>query len=226
MPRDELSAAAQNEISSLITLFKINTGREEVEQIIAEPTTMTADFSWTTFYPELADRILDYANDREALLQKVWSVAEASGFPHLFKYLKGDHRLDGSYGPLRDVDPFTVLASFNRGIKQDARAAIAEAFASKFGVTAPVPITALAADSRAPGKASSSTPRTTRSQPSTETITAGGSFQYGCTATTTRPSSRVMAPPNHAHTGLASKSDNNRCMSGALSAAVRGTTTK
>lgn len=139
VPRDELSEAAQNEISSLITLFKINTGREEVEQIIAKPTTMTADFTWTTFYPELADRILGYANDREALLQKVWSVAEASGFPHLFKYLKGDHRLDGSYGPLRDVDPFTVLGSFNRGIKQDARAAIAEAFAGEFGVTAPVP---------------------------------------------------------------------------------------
>jgi len=65
VPRDELSEAAQNEISSLITLFKINTGREEVEQIIAKPTSMTADFTWTTFYPELADRILGYANDRE-----------------------------------------------------------------------------------------------------------------------------------------------------------------
>lgn len=139
VPRDELSEAAQNEISSLITLFKINTGREEIEQIIAKPTTVAADFTWTTFYPELADRILDYANDREALLEKVWSVAEASGFPHLFKYLKGDHRVDGSYGPLRDVDPFTVLASFNRGIKDDARAAIAAAFAGEFGVTAPAP---------------------------------------------------------------------------------------
>lgn len=140
VPRDELSEAAQNELSSLITLFKITTGREEIEQIIAKPTSVEADFTWTSFYPELADRILDYANDRDALLEKVWSVAEASGVPHLFKYLKGDHRVDGSYGPLRDVDPFTVLASFNRGIKNDARAAIAAAFATEFGITAPVPV--------------------------------------------------------------------------------------
>ena len=139
IPRDELSEAAQNEISALITLFKITTGREEIEQIIAKPTPAEADFTWTTFYPELADRILEYANDREALLEKLWSVAEASGVPHLFKYLKGDHRVDGSYGPLLDVDPFTVLGSFNRGIKYDARAAIAAAFATEFGVAAKVP---------------------------------------------------------------------------------------
>lgn len=139
VPRDELSEAAQNEISSLITLFTITTGREEIEQIIVTPTMTAADFKWTAFYTELADRILDYANDREALLEKVWSIAEASGVPHLFKYLKGDHRLDGSYGPLRDVDPFTVFASFNRGIKYDARAAIAAAFGEEFGVSAPAP---------------------------------------------------------------------------------------
>ena len=74
VPRDELSEAAQNEISSLITLFKINTGREEVEQIIAKPTSMTAGFTWTTFYPELADRI-SATPTIAALLQKVWSVA-------------------------------------------------------------------------------------------------------------------------------------------------------
>ncbi|WP_224769503.1 AAA family ATPase [Nocardioides ochotonae] len=137
--RDELSTAAQHEISSLITLFKIVTGREEVEQLIAKPAASEADFAWTAFYPDLADRIIEYADNREALLQKVWSVAEASGVPHLFKYLRGDHRLDGSYGPLRDVDPFTVLASFNRGIREDARAAIAAAFAAEFGVTASAP---------------------------------------------------------------------------------------
>lgn len=139
VPRDDLSRAAQNELGALITLFKITTGREEVEQLISTPGAGEADFTWTAFYPELADRILDYAADRATLLEKVWSVAEASGFPHLFKYLKGDHRTDGSTGPLRDIDPFTVVASFNRGIKNDARAAIAAAFAAEFGVTASVP---------------------------------------------------------------------------------------
>lgn len=140
VPRDELSVAAQNEISALTTLFKIVTGREEVEQLIAQPTaTSKGDFTWTRFYADLADKLLDFATDRSTLLEKVWSVAERSGVPHLFKYLKGDHRRDGSYGPLRDVDPFTVLASFNRGIKDDARAAIAAAFADEFGVTSKPP---------------------------------------------------------------------------------------
>lgn len=139
VPRDELSVAAQNEISSLVTLFKIATGREEIEQIIAEPATATADFTWTTFYPQLADRILTFADDRQALLDKVWAVANTSGVPHLFKYLKGDHRLDGSYGPLRDVDPFTVLTTFNRHIKLEARATIAAAFSVEFGVRGPAP---------------------------------------------------------------------------------------
>ena len=138
--RDELSESAQNEISSLITLFRITTGREEIEQLIAKPPAADADFTWTAFYPELADRLLDYATNRTALLEKVWSVAEASGFPHLFKYLRGDHRADGSYGPLRDVDPFTVLASFNRGIRHDARAAIAAAFGHEFTVQAAPPV--------------------------------------------------------------------------------------
>ncbi|MCL3817909.1 AAA family ATPase [Aeromicrobium wangtongii] len=137
--RDELSTAAQNEISSLITLFKIVTGREEVEQLITHPAAAAEDFTWTDFYTELADRLLEYSTDRQSLLERVWSVAASSGFPHLFKYLKGDHRTDGTYGPLRDVDPFTVIASFNRGIKDDARAAIAAAFASEFGVTATLP---------------------------------------------------------------------------------------
>ena len=139
VPRDELSEAAQNEIASLVTLFKIVTGREEIEHLLASPTSGGADFAWAAFYPELADRFLEYADDRTTLLDKVWSVAEASGVPHLFKYLKGDRRSDGSYGPLRDVDPFTVFTSFNRGIKNEARAAIAAAFASEFGVRAGAP---------------------------------------------------------------------------------------
>ena len=91
------------------------------------------------FYTELGQRFLDCAGDRNAFLQKFWTVADRSGYPHLFKYLKADKLRDGSSGPLRDTDPFTVLASFNRGIKDDARAEIARAFAEEFQVSAPLP---------------------------------------------------------------------------------------
>jgi 5-methylcytosine-specific restriction enzyme B len=138
--RDELSVPAQNEISSATTLFKITTGREEFERLLAEPGSPEADYSWVAFYTELGKRFLDYAGDRDAFLQKFWTVADRSGYPHLFKYLKADKLRDGSAGPLRDTDPFTVLASFNRGIKDDARAEIAKAFAEEFQVSAPPPI--------------------------------------------------------------------------------------
>ena len=137
--RDELSVPAQNEIGSATTLFKITTGREEFERLLAEPGSAEAEYSWVVFYTELGQRFLDCAGDRNAFLQKFWTVADRSGYPHLFKYLKADKLRDGSSGPLRDTDPFTVLASFNRGIKDDARAEIARAFAEEFQVSAPLP---------------------------------------------------------------------------------------
>lgn len=137
--RDELSAPAQNEISSATTLFRITTGREEFEHLLAEPGGRESDYSWVAFYTELGQRLLDYAGNRDVLLEKFWTVADQSGYPHLFKYLKADKLRDGSSGPLRDTDPFTVLASFNRGIKNDARAEIAKAFAEEFQVSAAPP---------------------------------------------------------------------------------------
>ena len=80
-----------------------------------------------------------YQNERESLLNKVWEVAEASGRPQLFKYLQSDHRTDGSYGPLRDIDPFTVLGTFNRGIRHEARAQIARVLGEAVGVEGPYP---------------------------------------------------------------------------------------
>src|SRR3712207_6864218 len=62
-------------------------------------------------------------------------------YPPLFRSLRSDHRTDGSHGPLRDVDPFTVLGTFNRGIRHEARALIARAYGEEFGVEPPYPTT-------------------------------------------------------------------------------------
>ena len=140
VPRSELSVAAQNELGSATTLFTIRTAEDEIAHLLSTPARDDEpDYSWTSFYSRLVDAFLVYRNDRTALLEKVWNVAQASGRPQLFKYLQSDHYLDGTTGPIRDVDPFTVLGTFNRGIRDDARAAIAAAFASEFGVEPPVP---------------------------------------------------------------------------------------
>ncbi len=140
VPRSELSHAAQEEISAATTLFQVTTGEDEIGHLLATPQPDTKpDYSWSDFYPRLADALMEFSGDRGALLEKVWAAAATSQRPQLFKYLRGDHRVDGSRGPVRDMDPFTVLGSFNRGIRNDARALIAAAYGKEFGVAPPYP---------------------------------------------------------------------------------------
>lgn len=140
VPRSELSEAAQNEIGSATTLFSVKTAEDELEHLLTTPQPSTEpDYSWVDFYPRLADALLTFQDDHDALLDKMWAVASASGRPQLFKYLQSDRYIDGSRGQLRDIDPFTVLGSFNRGIKQEARALIAEAYGEALGLAPPYP---------------------------------------------------------------------------------------
>lgn len=140
VPRSELSEPAQNEISSATTLFSVKTAEDELEHLLTTPQPSSApDYSWADFYPRLADALLTYQDNHDALLDKTWAVATASGRPQLFKYLQSDRLADGTRGPLRDIDPFTVLGTFNRGIKQEARALIAEAYGRAFDLAPPYP---------------------------------------------------------------------------------------
>ncbi|MGW7686632.1 hypothetical protein ACWGID_38180 [Kribbella sp. NPDC054772] len=68
-------------------------------------------------------------------------MAAASGRPQLFKYLQSDRRTDGSYGALRDVGPFTVPGTFNRGLRPEARSLIARAYGEEFDLEPPFPHT-------------------------------------------------------------------------------------
>ena len=140
VPRSELSEPAQNEISSATTLFSVKTAEDELEHLLTTPQPSAApDYSWADFYPRLADALLTYQDNHDALLDKTWAVAAASGRPQLFKYLQFDRLADGTRGPLRDIDPFTVLGTFNRGIKNEARALIAEAYGDALDLAPPYP---------------------------------------------------------------------------------------
>ncbi|EKT76868.1 ATPase [Rhodococcus opacus M213] len=140
--RDEFSEAAQNELSSATTLFRLRTSRPEIEHLLdrGRSVNRAADFSWMPFYSELADSLVPYRNRRDELLERIWDAAKRSGSERLFRYLQTDHRLDGTIGPLTDIDPFTVYGPFNRGITDANRAQIAAAYRAALDITTPAPV--------------------------------------------------------------------------------------
>lgn len=115
--RDKFSEAAQNELSSATTLFRLQTARPEIEPLLEQSKSVPgeADFTWVPFYTELADALVPFRNRRGDLLDTIWDVARRSGEEQRFDYLRTDHRLDGTTGSLTDIDPFTVFSPFNRG---------------------------------------------------------------------------------------------------------------
>lgn len=91
-------------------------------------------FAWSTFYAELADRLLAYSADREPLVSAIHELSNLQ-----VPLSVQDRFADGSSGPLRDICPFTTFSLFNRGITNENRTRIARGLADVTGVTAPVP---------------------------------------------------------------------------------------
>ena len=92
-------------------------------------------FRWTRLYQAIADKLLDYRNDRGPLIQRIHDIAarvESLSAPT-------DRFADGSTGPLADICPFTTLAMFNRGMKDANRQTVARELADFLGVEIPVP---------------------------------------------------------------------------------------
>ncbi len=91
-------------------------------------------FCGLEFYQAVADRLLEYRDNRTPLLEGIHNL----NAPNL-SYLQKDRFADGSTGPLRDICPFTVIGTFNRGTTDDNRKTVAAALAEFLGVEVPVP---------------------------------------------------------------------------------------
>ena len=94
-----------------------------------------AEFPWTAFYEAMAEALLRHADDRGPLVRALHEIGRH--VPTL-RYLE-DKYSDGSTGPLRDICPFTVMGSFNRGITAANRIFIATELARFLDVTVEVP---------------------------------------------------------------------------------------
>lgn len=88
------------------------------------------NFTWVSFYKELANSLLKYKNSRKELLSFIYTKLD----PTYTNYL---HDSDGT--PLDNICPFTVFGIFNRGIKNANRTIIAGEFKRFFNLKIDVP---------------------------------------------------------------------------------------
>ena len=92
-------------------------------------------FRWTRLYQAIADKLLDYRNDRGPLIECIHGIAERVGSLSVLQ----DRFADSSTGPLDDICPFTTMATFNRGVTAANKLAVVKELAEFLGVDIPVP---------------------------------------------------------------------------------------
>ena len=96
-----------------------------------------SEYSWVPFYEELANRLTAYrepAGQRELITQL--EQLRAAGMPITPLEDKDDA---GNRALLEEIDPFTFIGTFNRGIGDDKRLRIAEAMRQFFEIKTAVP---------------------------------------------------------------------------------------
>lgn len=89
-------------------------------------------FTWIPYYKEFAQRLTQFQKDRKRLLNLIYNYRDEL----LAKYL---HDQGGEGDLLEDIDPFTVLGLFNRGIKHENRINSAKLFKNILDIKADIP---------------------------------------------------------------------------------------
>ena len=93
-------------------------------------------YEWTGFYEAIADRLLEFRDKRSELIEGIYDIAaKVGGMSHL-----QDQFHDGTEGQLKDICPFTILGTFNRGITDTNRRAVCAELARLLNVSEPVPV--------------------------------------------------------------------------------------
>lgn len=87
-------------------------------------------FTWIPFYKELAQKLLQFRNNRTPLVN--WIYDNLDGYINHLKDASDGRRVP-------DIDPFTVFAIFNRGISHDRRRSICEKFKDFLNISSSIP---------------------------------------------------------------------------------------
>lgn len=91
-------------------------------------------FGWAAFFSEIADKLLQYRDDRGPLIAELHAISARIGLP-----LPKDRIDDDTAGLLQDICPFTTIGLVNRNIKDANRRSIASELATFLGVQEPTP---------------------------------------------------------------------------------------
>ena len=92
-------------------------------------------FTWIPIHEEAAKRLLEF-KDRQHELIAILSKMHESGMKASSITDKGS---DGSSFQLKEIDPFTFLANFNRGVRDDNRQAMWQLLKDEWRLTAEIP---------------------------------------------------------------------------------------
>ena len=92
-------------------------------------------FAWAGFYESMADKLLDFKEKRDELVKEINRILDRTGFSDSYQ----DIYKNGISGPLKDICPFTIIGTLNRGIKNSNRQIIAGHLAEFLNIDEPVP---------------------------------------------------------------------------------------
>ena len=119
-----------------LPISQLSKNIESTERWSLTATTEDSRFHCTEFYQAVADKLLDYRDNRTPLIEGIHNLALT--VPNL-SYLQNDKFADGTTAPLKDICPFTTIGTFNRGTTDDNRRTVAAALAELLRVDVPVP---------------------------------------------------------------------------------------
>ena len=129
LERKDMSSNLQHSARSAGTCCDVTQYAAEIESLIQSATTQgKGQFTWIPFYEEFADALLNYRAKRPELLK--WIYANLDGYINAF------HDKDGNF---IDIDPFSVMAIFNRSMRPEKRLFIIQQFKDYMHIQAPVP---------------------------------------------------------------------------------------
>ena len=97
---------------------------------------MEYNYTWVNIYQELADKILEYKNNRKELINKIYTIFSKSEDLKLAK-LEEDN--EGNSIKPYDIDPFTIFGIFNKKMKDENRTKIIQGFKDEFSLKSDIP---------------------------------------------------------------------------------------
>lgn len=133
-PRNQVNQICKNlEREGRVRRLK-NNGK--IQNFLSDPFVSDSKlFHWTRFYEAIASNLLRFRNQRESLIKEIYEISSRVSAMANLK----DQYSDGIIGQLKDICPFTVMGTFNRGITDKNRIIIARELANLLDVSEPVP---------------------------------------------------------------------------------------